>query len=69
MPQAPVVHRDKAGFQAQYGTLWDAVEAYLDGDMLPAQAAAFETIVAPEFIGAVAQTRLYRELVAWMKQA
>lgn len=59
----PVVHRDKAGFQKQYHTLWAAAVDYFDGKMLDEQAAAFENVVAPEFLAAVAQTRLLQALV------
>lgn len=58
-----VVHRDTASFQKQFGTLWVAAEAYLDQKMSPAQAASFETIIAPDFLAAVAQTRLLAVLV------
>jgi hypothetical protein len=62
-----VVHRDRAGFQRQYGTLWHACEAYLTDQMLPAQAQAFENLVPPEFLAAVAQTRLLQALVGTHK--
>lgn len=62
-PTATVVHISKAGFQNQYGTLWAATEAYLDGKMQPSQMQSFETVVEAVFIAAVAQTRLFRELV------
>lgn len=51
-------------FQAQYGTLWNATVAYLEGVMHPQQAANFEVVVRPEFIAAVAQTRLLEVLVS-----
>ena len=31
MGAGTVVHRDKASFQEQYGTLWLAAEAYIEG--------------------------------------
>ncbi len=62
-PSSMVVHRDKVSFQRQYGTLWKACEEYLDGAMLTEQAASFELLIAPEFLAAVAQTRLFRLLV------
>jgi hypothetical protein len=64
MPPGAVVHRDKASFQRQFGTLWNAAEAYLSGEMFSEQAASFENLIAPEFLAAVAQTRLLAELVA-----
>lgn len=69
MPQPIVVHRSLEDFQQQYGTLWRAVETYLDGNMPDQQAAALERCARPEFFAAVAQTRLFAELVAWVKQA
>jgi hypothetical protein len=63
MPPGVVVHRDKAGFQRQFGTLWRACEAYLEDKMQADQAASFETIVDPALIAAVAQTRLLAKLV------
>jgi hypothetical protein len=70
MPPASVVkHATLEAFQVQYGTLWRAAEAYFDGKMPTAQAAAFELVVRPEFLAAVAQTRLLAELVAWGKQS
>ncbi len=60
---AVVTHVTLEKFQAQYGTLWKATEAYLDGEMHPLQAASFEVVVKAEFIAAVAQTRLLQELV------
>jgi len=44
--------------QVQYGTLWRAVEFYLDGKMPSEQMAALERVVDPAFLLAVAQTRL-----------
>jgi hypothetical protein len=66
---AVVTHRTKDGFQRQYGTLWNAAEAYFEGEMQLDQAAAFEGVIEPAFLAAVAQTRLYAELVKWIKQA
>lgn len=67
MAQA-VVHRTKDGFQQQYGTLWKAAEAYLDGSMLVQQAASFENVCPADLIAAVASTRLLNDLVQWVKQ-
>lgn len=63
MPQAVVTHVTLEKFQAQYGTLWNAANAYLEGLMHPDQAASFERIVSADFLAAVAQTRLLTELV------
>jgi hypothetical protein len=63
VPSATVVHRDKASFQQQYGTLWKAAEAYLDGTMLEQQARSFENLIDPQFLGAVALTRLMAALI------
>lgn len=62
-PSSTVVHRDKASFQQQYGTLWKACEAYLDGLMLEPQAASFELLIDPDFLGAVALTRMFAAVV------
>jgi hypothetical protein len=68
MPITPAVtHRDKKGFQNQYGSLWQAVEAYLDGRMLPDQMAALENVVDPMFIAAVAQTQMFAQLTGRAK--
>lgn len=58
-----VTHATVEKFQAQYGTLWQAAEAYFDGTMPRQQAAGFELVVKAEFLAAVAQTRLLAELV------
>ena len=63
MGAGTVVHIDKAGFQRQFGTLWAATEAYLDGKMQLSQAQSFENVVSPEMLAAVAQTRLLKALV------
>lgn len=52
-----VTHRDLKGFQAQYGSLWHAVEAYFDNRMRPEQMAALEQVANPLFFAAVAMTR------------
>lgn len=57
MQPGVVVHTDMTGFQRQYGTLWQAVEVYLDGNMQRDQAASLERVVDAQFIGAVAITR------------
>lgn len=60
---APVVtHLSVEKFQEQHGTLWNATVAYFDGLMPDVQAAAFERVVKPEFLAAVAQTRLLHKL-------
>ena len=69
MPAGVVVHGTIEKFQEQYGTLWAAAEDYFDGKMPAVQAANFERVVKPEFLAAVAQTRLLNEFVQWMKQA
>ena len=66
MATATVVHLTIEQFQKQYGTLWNASEAYFDGLMQPEQAASFERIVKAEFLAAVAQTRLLSELCRWV---
>jgi hypothetical protein len=66
---AVVTHITIEKFQEQYGTLWNATIAYLEGTMHPLQAAAFENVVKADFLAAVAQTRLLQELVQWAKQA
>ena len=66
---AIVKHTTIAEFQKQYGSLWNAAVRYLDGDMPDAQAAGFELVVDAGFLAAVAQTRLFAELVTWVKQA
>lgn len=58
-----VTHLTVEAFQKQHGTLRAATEKYLDGLMNDAQAQAFERVVEPGFIFAVAQTRLLRELL------
>lgn len=63
MGAATVVHISREGFQRQFGTLWAATEAYLDGKMQLSQMQSFEAVVAPEFLAAVAQTRLLKALV------
>lgn len=62
MPPGVVAHVTKEKFAEQFGTLWKASEAYFDGDMHPIQAAAFERVIEPAFLAAVAQTRLFHEL-------
>lgn len=49
--------------QRQYGTLKAAIIRYLDDDMPPEQQAALERAVPPEYIAAIAQTRILQELV------
>ncbi len=53
-----VVQQDLEGFQRQYGTLRTATLYYLDGRMPEELARSFERVVAPEFLSAVALTRL-----------
>jgi hypothetical protein len=60
---AIVTHTTIEAFQRQYGSLWNAATAYLDGKMPSAQAAAFELVAQADFLAAVAQTRLLAELV------
>lgn len=63
MPAGVVTHLTVEKFQEQYGTLWNAATVYFNGDMPPVQASAFERVVDPAFLAAVAQTRLLTELV------
>ena len=60
---AVVTYQTVEQLQQQYGTLRRAVEFYLDQRMPQEQMAALERVVAPEFIHAVAQTRLLTALV------
>lgn len=57
-----VTHASLEGFQVQYGTLWSAVEHYLDDRMPETQRASLELVVDPAFISAVATTRLLAAL-------
>lgn len=67
MPTSVVIQRDVAGFQAQYGTLREAIEVYLDGRMPVEQASAFERIVDPAWVHAIAATRLSEVLSARLR--
>lgn len=55
------------GLQRQYGTVKAAIIRYLDDDMPPEQQAALERAVPPEYIAAIAQTRLFQQLVRGSK--
>lgn len=61
-PSTIVLQTTPEALQGQYGTLWAAVERYLDGRMPEQQRAALELVVDAAFIGAVASTRLLRAL-------